>query len=1136
MSFDVIASPLREHGQDLVPSPLLVEAGAGSGKTWTLAHLAVRFMLEDEVEPDQVLMVTFTRDAAREMKGRVRRRLEESLAFASQWSNDDSNLEPWQEHFTRRWDTPASQERDIRRLTSCLESLDGLHARTIHSFAAVHTITSGAHFSDEGRLWKQVFNETRARWSLTRPTEYAALTAAHENGASAHRRLKTLKTVAASLYDAGVRVGVENQSVVVVPNDTDLADVTSDAERLDLTLALLQKEFALDTVERFSQVLAQSGATSFADLVLALSQRLHDHSADAFVANMRDAFKVVMIDEFQDTDPLQWDIFRLLFADAPDSRLIVVGDPKQAIYRFRSGGVETFLDVREALDKAHADRAYLPTNRRSRPGLLEGFNRFFSGVDFNSVPRETSVTPVIGLEAPVATRSDAPSPVTSFSEVTAPFHLRVGPPEAAGEILDEVASYINRARAAGVALSSIAILTNSNARAIETHRFLTKCSIPSVVSSDQSVYDSDAAMQLGVLLAALAEPQNMSRVNALGATWFRRVDDTHVGMGVIVNELVRDFDHVGVPAIARFARTPNVLDVVLTSPDGERNITDLLQLVELLVAECRHVRSLPLLKEWLDEARTTLSLEESQANRRLETESAAVRVMTIHKSKGQEFDVVLLPFVSKEAERMASSNRPVVLKWVHDGRTVIDAGTDFAWGPVGAARERELISHAAAHAEQRRLLYVALTRAKECAVLWAPSPRNTPFERELHRLVFDRDLVEGGSIVRNRPYEEVFYTGVDKDLVTRTKTAPLAMARELLHDPATLAVFAIGDEIPKLPSDVGASVDGTLDIFVTAPAPVLAFEARRWSYSDVKKAREYSTDVEIYDLDDQDTSDTDGGLDEGDEATLDREVANGVRHVFGSLSGKELGVVIHAVLEDATGESEPAFSSIVEKAFGDAQIDLGSDASQAIIASSLERVWKRPLFGAYGDTSLSDYSKADFVAEMRFLMALGDEPDAQRLVRVVRTVRELDHGADGHSPFAEYLANEQGIVGQVTEGFVVGSLDAVVRTNDGRFRVLDYKTDQLAGATRPYAPPAMRRHVEAMHYPLQALFYSIALHRYLSGRMEGYDPAQHLGGVDFYFVRVVGDETAESGDGLFSWNLAPEVVVAASQALEGVTP
>ena len=721
--FDVVTSPLRVAGADAVPRPLLVEAGAGSGKTWTLAHLAARFMIEDAVEPDQILLVTFTRDAARELRGRVREHLSEVIDMLDHGVDDDA---PWRRHLEQRWSDPVIAAADLRRARHCRASLDGLHARTIHSFAAVNVIGTSGALSDDGRLWRQATNECLARWALERPDELLV-----------EVDLATLDAVADALYQSGVRRGGRSTSVRVAPQGA-AAAAPAGVERL----ARLQRDLALEIVDRFCDLLRRAGRSSFADLVVALADRLDGYDARRFRDDLRATFRVVMIDEFQDTDPLQWHVFRELFLDAPATRLVLVGDPKQAIYGFRSGGVETFLAVRDDCRRRGVPVATLRYNYRSTPRLVDAVNAVFAGTDFHYSPDAPSEGPVIGFEPAVAVREDVARALTRVGDADASLHVRASPYTARrdDEILEGVAGYVRRARQCGYAYRDVAVLCAYNNDCAKVHRFLSRRRIPSVTASGDSIFTCDAAHQLRLLLVALESPEDVGLTEALRATWFRgghAADPTSSEVGGWVTQLAGEFARVGVAALTRFARTRAVQSVVLATRDGERHLTDLHHLGELASRECDGVRSVALVIDWLDAASTALDADEGATARRLETESDAVRVLTVHKAKGLEFPVVLLAFVG-DRFREVGAHRQALQRWVEDGVTVVDAGSGFAWGGANA-EERRLRTEAASAGERRRLLYVALTRARDAAVLWAPMAHATPFSGELARILFDRE-------------------------------------------------------------------------------------------------------------------------------------------------------------------------------------------------------------------------------------------------------------------------------------------------------------------------------------------------------------------------------------------------------------
>ncbi len=891
--FDVVTSPLRVAGADAVPHPLLVEAGAGSGKTWTLAHLAVRFMIEDAVEPDEILLVTFTRDAARELRGRVREHLSDVIGLLEHGVNDDA---PWRRHLGQRWSDPTTAAADLARARHCRASLDGLQARTIHSFAAVNVVGTPGALSDDKRLWRQATNECLARWSLERDDELLGRV-----------DLATLDAVAEALYQSGVRRGGRATSVRVVPEGA-----ASDAPAGDERLARLQRDLALEIVDRFCDLLRRSGRSSYADLLVALADRLEGYDARRFRDDLRATFRVVMIDEFQDTDPLQWHVFRELFFDAPATRLVLVGDPKQAIYGFRSGGVETFLEVREDCRRRGVPVATLRFNYRSTPQLVEAVNAMFAGTDFHYSLEAPGAEPSINFLPAVAVRDDVGSELLCVDGTDASLHLRAAPYKANRdhEVLEGVAAYVTRARQCGYAYRDVAVLCTSNFNCNKVHNYLSRRRIPSVTASGDSIFTCDAARQLRLLLVALESPQDVGLTEALRATWFRgehAADPTSSEVGGWVTQLAEEFARVGVAALTRFTRTRAVQSVVLATRDGERHLTDLHHLGELASRECDGVRSVALVIDWLDAASAALDVDEGATARRLETESDAVRVLTVHKAKGLEFPVVLLAFVSDQY-RVVGAKRQALQRWVDDGVTVVDAGSGFAWGDAHA-QQRRLRTEAASAGEHRRLLYVAVTRARDAAVLWAPMARQTQFSGELARILYDREDGPSGTSVRNRPLREVResfvgggWTAARDPYFRSARANPVAVLRATFADVSSIAALELDGAVPEVaPAAESTYPDDAVTSFVAGRADVAAYERRRWSYSALAgelEARDEGTGE----------LEASGGIDEAGEVTADEveQVRRDVAEVFGDLAGTGLGVMIHGALEDMVGAAPAA--------------------------------------------------------------------------------------------------------------------------------------------------------------------------------------------------------------------------------------
>lgn len=1127
-AFDVATSPLRwDDGRDAVPHPLLIEASAGSGKTWTLAHLAVRFMLEDGVTPDELLLVTFTRDAARELRGRVRSHLRQVLDLLEQL---EAGAAPpghgWQDHFVALEPARRSQLLAVGR--ERLGELDALHAQTIDAFAAEHVESTSRTTSQAERQWRQACNEVIAAHALDAPDEAALL--------ERHSSLDTVRAVARALYDAGLRVEASRAtappSLVVLPVGDARPD---DAE--PARAATVQRDLAVAIVGRFSELLAHARATTFSDVILGLFERTRDAGSPSFIARMRQRFRVVMIDEFQDTNHLQWAIFTRLFLDAPETRLVVVGDPKQAIYLFRSGSVETFLAVRAMCAARGVPITVLADNHRSDPALLACVNQFFDGASFRYDVEDRGDLDIGFTPARPFVDGEVAPHRLALEDGGAPMHLRVGRGDDA-TIHREVGDYVALVHARGVAYREVAVLCRTRYQCLALQAHLSRRGIPATTSADDSVAASPAAFQLRLLLVALADPDESAHAEVLRVSWFRDALGRDGEPDELLNRLADEFSRHGVAAIARLLHERSVLGTVMSMRQGERHVTDLWHLAEMLGAQCRTVRSLPLVLDWLDGLAASDDDEPSVRARRLETESDAVRVMTVHKAKGLEFDTVLVPFLNESYPKVKDDGTRVLRRWVDVDQVVVDAGSGIGWGdPI--ERDRRVV--AGNLAEHRRLAYVALTRAKRHLVVWLALKAQQPLGGEFARLVFDR--APSTPVVTNRPFDDVATLFVDRNRKSKqtvegaVKADPAATLTHLWGGTNQFAIYEIGDGRVAAVAERAAHGEPVRAPHVYAAGLVarVDWERRRWSYTDLATTLKMGVPA-LNEPDD--ASERSGGYDETarDVSWTDPsgEVAPGVRAVFGSLAGARLGTAVHDLLERLVGSTDRDLRATVAKVLERAGFSAKDIAENlGAITNSATSLLARQTGALLDGATLGALERPQVAREMRFVLALGERRRRERLAAAARAVVEFDRsGPGGDGLFGEYFARLARDVEGLDEGFLIGSLDLVVRRGDGRFAIVDYKTDQVPGLERPYEPARLYSSMQQAHYPLQALLYSIALHRHLRGALGGYDPETHLAGVGYYFVRVVGDPTAHPGDGFATWSVSPRAVARASAALE----
>ena len=367
--FDVVTSPLRAGGSDAVPRPLVVEAGAGTGKTWTLAHLATRFMIEDGVEPDQVLMVTFTRDAARELRGRVRARLAEVRDFLVA---DRPAAGAVEAHLASRWVEGSGRADDARRARHCLAGLDGLHARTIHSFAAVSVPGAAGRAGEDARLWRHASRLVTSRWALEEPARFRAWRDAGGEG--------VLDAVVHALYDAGVRPGGRRRRCASCPRPTAPAPTT----RWPRPSATWPSRSST----RYVDLARRAGRTSFADLLVALAGRIGRR--DARAVPRRAARELPRRDDRRVPGHRPAAVARVPLSSSPTrptrawSSWATPSRRSTASARGRSRRSSTVAAA--ARDGAARPRRRCATTTGRRPGLVDALNASSPGTDFHYSP------------------------------------------------------------------------------------------------------------------------------------------------------------------------------------------------------------------------------------------------------------------------------------------------------------------------------------------------------------------------------------------------------------------------------------------------------------------------------------------------------------------------------------------------------------------------------------------------------------------------------------------------------------------------------------------------------------------------------------------------------------------------------
>ncbi|MGN6608133.1 MAG: UvrD-helicase domain-containing protein [Jatrophihabitans sp.] len=1070
----------------------LLEASAGTGKTFTIAALVARYLAEGEATVDELLIVTFGRLATQELRDRVRERLVSTrdalLDAAGVVSSDD----PLVRHLAA--DGPVETAARAARLATALAAFDSATVVTTHEFCqqVLRGLGSAGDLDADATLVENLDDLV---------TEVVHDLYVRKWGRGDERPDFTLGEAVRL-----ATVAVNDGQALLQPDDTNVRVRFAEAVRREV-----------DRRKRLRRVLG------FDDLLTRLRDTLRDDDAGAAArSRLQGRYRIVLVDEFQDTDPVQWDILRLAFHGV--ATLVLIGDPKQAIYAFRGADVRAYLAAADVADH----RATLPLNWRSDPPLLQGLDRLFRGAALGD-PRIVVVPVAPGLVG------------RSLASDEAPVRLRVvarggGDPLSADEararvtadLVADIAATLRDAplltpREGGPARpvlpGDMAVIVRTNKQLHLVHGALLKAGIPAVVRTASSVFATAAAREWLVLLEALEQPHRAARVRRLAVSPFVGWDAAALDggdvdrLGLRVRHWVRVHAERGVAALHEsVARDEHLPERLLALVNGERDLTDLRHVGEALhAAAMTDQLGLTALLEWLRHRIAEAERESSsERSRRLDSDAAAVQIVTVHASKGLEFPNVFVPFASDRW--VPEPDEPLF----HDdqGRRVRHIGGKGSPG-LAAAQAAALTED---FGEDLRLLYVAMTRAQaRVTAWWAPSGRNT--ERSpLHRLLFSPD-----------PADEVGERfPVPRDSVALATIAQLAVEGCLS---VTAAVAAAEVSVPAraaaIPSLDAARFDRGLDL-----------SWRRTSYTALTAAAHetpaIATEPEVAEKDDEPEVPV--------AATGAPELLDVVSPMAALAGGAAFGTFVHAVLEELDPVAQDLEDAVHERVVAESWRLDGVDAAtvEAVTAGLLPAL-RTPLGPVLDERSLAQIAPTDRLVELEFELPLrgGDEPNGtSTLAEVGSLLRRRLPADDPLAAYAAVLADP--VLGDsVLKGYLTGSIDAVVRSGD-RFVVIDYKTNRLGTPDAPltawdYRPEALRAAMIGAHYPLQALLYEVALHRFLRWRVPGYSPERHLGGALYLFLRGMCGPAVRFGDGarpgVFAWRPPIELVTELSDLL-----
>lgn len=1154
----------------------LIEASAGTGKTFTIAALYLRLLLglggeaayPRAISVEELLVVTFTEAATEELRGRIRSNIHE-LRIACLRGESDNPL------YSALLAEIADKDDAAKTLLLAERQMDEAAVFTIHGFCqrmlSLNAFESGMLFEqqlieDESRLryqacadfwrrhcypltrdiaavihdvWKGPRDLLKSldRWLQGEAPQLKSPPAPNETLAERHQqiiaRIDSLKQqwreqvgeIEGVLENSGLdrrkfnrgNQGKWMEKVNAWAQEETLSYQLPDAlekfaqsfllERTkaggeppvhplfsavesllassltltDLVLARAMVEIR-DAVAREKR---RRGELGFDDMLSRLDEALRGDSGETLASAIRQRFPVAMIDEFQDTDPQQYRIFRRIWRRQPETALLLIGDPKQAIYAFRGADIFTYMKARGDV----AAHYTLDTNWRSSPGMVGSVNRLFSLSDNPFMFHEIPFLPVKAAAKNKGLRFTVDAADVPAMNVWLMPGDTVGSGDYQTFMAQLCATQIRDWLSAGqqgrallwrgetsrpVQASDITVLVRNRLEAAQVREALQTLGIPSVyLSNRDSVFETLEAQELLWLLQAVLAPERENTLrSALATSMFgltaRDIENLNQDEQAW-DALVEEFSEYrqiwrqrGVMPMLRALMTArHIAENLLATRGGERRLTDILHISELLQEAASQLESEHALVRWLTQHIAEPGSNAASQQMRLESDKHLVQIVTIHKSKGLEYPLVWLPFIARFRKQDQA--------FYHDRETfaaVLDLGQDEASLELAEAERL---------AEDLRLLYVALTRAVwHCSLGVAPLSSRKSGNSDFHLSALGRLLQAGEAM----------------------DAAGLA---------ARLADFCHGDIALQRP--------GELDLTPwQAPAasipPLSARELQRriaddWrvtSYSGLQQ-HGFSSGQDLLPRLDIDAVGV-GEVVEEPQLTP---------HQFPR--GAAPGTFLHSLFEELD------FTQPVPDGWMAEKLQLsGFDAQWApVLTDWLGGVLKTRLPGP--DIALNQLAARDKQVEMAFYLPIAQLLTAERLDALIRQYDPLS--AD--TPPLDF---------RQVRGMLKGFIDLVFR-HEGRYYLLDYKSNWLGEDREAYTRPAMEQAMRAHRYDLQYQLYSLALHRYLRHRLADYDYDRHFGGVIYLFLR--GMDGQEGGQGIFTTRPVRPLIDGLDQLFAGET-
>ena len=1176
----------------------LIEASAGTGKTYTIGSIYLRLLLQAgencfsrPLNVEEILVVTFTEMATEDLKRKIRERLTAAISvFSEYYEKQDKAIFTGEHQFLAELlpyleDIPTA----LRRLKLAEQNLDLASIYTIHGFCRrmlmQHAFNSGVHFNlkllkDQSDLLKQFANEFWREHFYSQPFEIANFIS-KELGSP-----DDVLSILESDLNKDVSVATDNQQSLSLSIDEFLQksvgerlkavealkvfwlknvdkissiimeEITKDYPKDQLTSLsrrsyqkerlktwieqinewannpldyeiheILRKYFLQSSIEqkyekptektknkkaaipfyapifaeleelvekhqpsdllkkiilyhyrqgiqkKLLEYKANHPEKSFDDLLRLLKEALYGEGGEQLAELIRFQYPFAMIDEFQDTDALQYQIFSKIYRNETASGnvgFMMIGDPKQAIYRFRGADIFTYL---KAADEA-SERFNLGTNYRSSQPLVEGVNRLF---DFKNDPFIYENIEFLNVGAAkknlVFQLNNQPEPAFRFyindkDESTQQDYAKacaISIQQWLKSAAENPVVFPNESKAENQTLraENIAVLVRGYTEADLVKKELQALGIASVYLSDRgNVFESNTAKELALILQACLSVTERPILNAIATALFglnaAEIHQIHHDeiqwqrWAEKFAEYQQIWQRQGVlPMLHHLLLAENITEKLLSRPDGERKLTDLLHLAEILQQAAALNESEAALLRWFEKQIQDEGRQEAQI--RLESERQLVKIVTIHKSKGLEYDLVWLPFLGNAAKDPTKKKLFNLYYDSDEEKTLWDMQDQHL---------DELTQEV--FAEELRLLYVALTRAKYQMAFVLPKA----FDKKWNALLY---VLTQGEIGRKL------------DLPNNWDTQPLLEKfKQLLPNDVAIELTDVLQASEPLTLNVSQE-NLSAEIFqgeIEQDWRVTSFSGieqthQRKAYlneSAVKKslifddAKDYDASISTENIPENLTA----LAHDHDEMVLDFP------------RGTQIGTLLHRYFEKVPF-AQLSEKENIEKLCQDLNL---AEEQFAAVQQWFEQILSTPIL-PNDDFTLAQINEKQCLKELAFYLNITSHFDVAGFNRALATLHHLP---------SEPLQFDD------IQGMVRGTMDLVF-CHQGKYYLLDYKSNFLGETLKDYDQAALKKAMLEHHYDWQYLLYVVALHRYLKTRLPHYDYNRDFGGVVYAFLR-----------------------------------